>query len=269
MIRERLSLLREEMKKEGMSAYIIPTSDFHDTEYVCAHFAARAYMSGFTGSAGTLVVLLDRAACWVDGRYYTQAGAQLRDSGIDMMKDGMAETPSIAQYIMNHLANNERVGFDGRVMSTTLSNMYKMTFKQKGIQIEDGYDLVDRIWTNRPALPQSKTFFLEDQYTGQSIASKLDCVRSKMREKGVSSHVIVKIDEIAWLLNFRADDIPYFPVALAYMIVTLDSVTIYMDATRLDSRTKAVWEREFHRGTCIRSNLSRCFPHRFASFSGS
>lgn len=134
MIKERLMKLREEMNKEGMQAYIIPTSDFHETEYVSEYFAARKYMSGFTGSAGVLVVLLDKAGLWTDGRYFIQAANQLAGSGIDLMKQGQEDTPSIEEYIVTNLTQGSVVGFDGRVMNVNDANKYKQAFMMHDIK---------------------------------------------------------------------------------------------------------------------------------------
>ena len=241
MIKERLMKLREEMNKEGMQAYIIPTSDFHETEYVSEYFAARKYMSGFTGSAGVLVVLLDKAGLWTDGRYFIQAANQLAGSGIDLMKQGQEDTPSIEEYIVTNLTQGSVVGFDGRVMNVNDANKYKQAFMMHDIKMVTDKDLVGRIWDDRPALPCTETFHYDEKYAGKSISEKLTQVREAMKGYNCRSHIVTKIDEIAWLYNLRAHDVPHFPVALAYTIIKENDAMIYIDASRLDEKSKTLF----------------------------
>lgn len=241
MIKERLMKLREEMNKEGMQAYIIPTSDFHETEYVSEYFAARKYMSGFTGSAGVLVVLLDKAGLWTDGRYFIQAANQLAGSGIDLMKQGQEDTPSIEEYIVTNLTQGSVVGFDGRVMNVNDANKYKQAFMMHDIKMVTDKDLVGRIWDDRPALPCTETFHYDEKYAGKSISEKLTLVREAMKGYNCRSHIVTKIDEIAWLYNLRAHDVPHFPVALAYTIIKENDAMIYIDASRLDEESKTLF----------------------------
>ncbi|WP_416337529.1 aminopeptidase P family protein [Faecalitalea cylindroides] len=241
MIKERLMKLREEMNKEGMQAYIIPTSDFHETEYVSEYFAARKYMSGFTGSAGVLVVLLDKAGLWTDGRYFIQAANQLAGSGIDLMKQGQEDTPSIEEFIVTNLTQGSVVGFDGRVMNVNDANKYKQAFMMHDIKMVTDKDLVGRIWDDRPALPCTETFHYDEKYAGKSISEKLTQVREAMKGYNCRSHIVTKIDEIAWLYNLRAHDVPHFPVALAYTIIKENDAMIYIDASRLDEESKTLF----------------------------
>lgn len=241
MIKERLMKLREEMNKEGMQAYIIPTSDFHETEYVSEYFAARKYMSGFTGSAGVLVVLLDKAGLWTDGRYFIQAANQLAGSGINLMKQGQEDTPSIEEYIVSNLTQGSVVGFDGRVMNVNDANKYKQAFMMHDIKMVTDKDLVGRIWDDRPALPCTETFHYDEKYAGKSISEKLTQVREAMKGYNCRSHIVTKIDEIAWLYNLRAHDVPHFPVALAYTIIKENDAMIYIDASRLDEESKTLF----------------------------
>lgn len=243
MIKERLMKLREEMNKEGMQAYIIPTSDFHETEYVSEYFAARKYMSGFTGSAGVLVVLLDKAGLWTDGRYFIQAANQLADSGIDLMKQGQEDTPSIEEYIVTNLTQGSVVGFDGRVMNVNDANKYKQAFMMHDIKMVTDKDLVGRIWDDRPALPCTETFHYDEKYAGKSISEKLTQIREAMKGYNCRSHIVTKIDEIAWLYNLRAHDVPHFPVALAYTIIKENDAMIYIDASRLDEESKTLFSQ--------------------------
>lgn len=243
MIQERLQNLRAKMQENGVQAYIIPTSDFHETEYVSDYFACRKYMSGFTGSAGTLVVLADQAGLWTDGRYFIQAQAQLQDTGIALMKMGQPETPSIEDYICQNLSKGSKVGFDGRVINYMDYKRYHAIFDSHQIDIVANLDLVNEIWQDRPALPATKTFHYALRYAGVSMEDKLAQVRQAMTREGCASFIITKIDEIAWLFNIRAHDIPHFPVALAYATIEKEKATIYIDASRLDDESKALFEQ--------------------------
>lgn len=230
----RLDALRQEMKDAGLQAYIIPTSDFHDTEYVCDYFAARAYFSGFTGSAGTLVVLDEGGALWTDGRYFIQAARQLEGSGLTLMKMGMEGTPSIVEYLISHLKASDTVGFDGRTVSARDARNWRRQLALKDIHVRTDADLVSKVWQDRPAMPATKTFVYPLEYAGKSVEDKLADVRAEMKKAGARSHIITKIDEIIWLLNFRADDIPFFPAALSYGVITEDGGALYINEERVD-----------------------------------
>lgn len=243
MIQERLMQLRQLMKEKGVQGYIVPTSDFHETEYVSEYFACRKYMSGFTGSAGVLVVLLDKAALWTDGRYFIQAAQQLENTGIELMKQGMEGTPSIEEYILSNVEENGCVGFDGRVMNLQDATKYATSFGVKNISLKTDEDFVGQIWTERPELPHTQTFHYDEKYAGKGMDEKLKDVRKQMESVHADTLVLTKVDEIAWLYNLRAFDIPHFPVAMAYTIIQKDNATIYMDASRLDEESKTLFEK--------------------------
>lgn len=240
MMNKKLAIFREEMKKEKMQAYIVPTSDDHDTEYVCSHFMSRAYLSGFTGSAGTLVIGCQQAALWTDGRYFIQAKDQLAGSGIDLMKMGVEGTPTISEYLVDHLASGSVVGLDGRLFSEATIEIYEEALDQKGLILKTDLDLVDRIWPDRPALPHTPTFHFDTQYAGKTMNEKLEAVRAQLSTDHL---VITKIDQVAWLFNLRAHDIPSFPVAMAYAIVSQDRASIYIDDSRLDAISRDLFEK--------------------------
>lgn len=239
---DRLKTLREKMAEHEISALIVPTSDFHDTEYVSDYFTARKHFSGFTGSAGVLVVLKDKAGLWTDGRYFIQAAHELENSGIDLMKMGVKGTPSITQYILENLHDGEKAAFDGRTVSMEDFEGYQEAFAPKGISIVTDLDLAGEAWPDRPALPKTETFHYDEIYNGRSVPEKLADVRKAMEELKADWHVITKIDEIAWLYNLRAHDIPNFPVALAYTILSKDGGTLYIDQSRLDDESRKLLE---------------------------
>lgn len=229
-VREKLSALRSEMSKRGISAYIIPTDDFHGSEYVGDFFKARAYMSGFTGSAGTLVVLPDKAAQWVDGRYFLQAASQLEGSTIELMKMGEPGVPEIPEFLFNELDEGAAVGFDGRTISASFGKTLKAGLDAKSISYKGDEDLVDLVWKDRPGLSKEKVWKLSDDICGESRKDKLSRVRAKMAEQGSEVLVVCALDEVAWLMNLRGGDVECTPVFLAYMIITENEARLYANS---------------------------------------
>ncbi len=232
---EKLDALRNEMKKTEISVYIIPTSDFHDSEYVSPYFMTRRFFSGFTGSAGTLVVSEDAAALFTDGRYFIQAENQLKGSGITLMKIGEEDVPTVREYVSKLLHDGENIGFDGRVMTSEAGCRYAKITDDKGGTVRD-IDLADAVWKERPPLEHTKIYLLDERYSGKSPAEKLAAVRKKMSEKNVDVHITAALDEVCWLYNIRADDIMCCPVALSYAIVTADRAVLFADPNACDKR---------------------------------
>lgn len=230
---EKLAKLRALMKARDMDVYIIPTADFHETEYVGEHFKARAYMSGFNGSAATLVVCQDEAALWTDGRYFIQAEKQLAGSTITLMKQGEEGVPTIVQYIYEHIRTKGVFGFDGRVMNTKLVKAIvgKIADKQASIRYDE--DLVGMIWEDRPSLPTKEGFFLETKYSGKATKDKLAGILHKMESYQATHHILTSLDDIAWILNMRGFDIKYFPVILSYLIITKDKHHLFIDKQKI------------------------------------
>ncbi len=231
---EKLDALRNEMKKVGISVYIIPTSDFHDSEYVSPYFMTRRFFSGFTGSAGTLVVSED-AALFTDGRYFIQAENQLKGSGITLMKIGEEGVPTVREYVSKLLPDSGNIGFDGRVMTSEAGCRYAKIAADKGGTVCD-IDLSDAVWKERPPLEHTKIYLLDERYSGKSAAEKLAAVREKMSEKNADVHITAALDEVCWLYNIRADDIKCCPVALSYAIVTADRAVLFADTNACDKR---------------------------------
>lgn len=229
--RKNISALRGEMKKNGVSVYIVPTSDFHDSEYVCPYFETRRFLSGFTGSAGTLVVSENEAALFTDGRYFIQAEKELSGSGITLMKSGEDGVPTVRKYVENILSENGSIGFDGRTVTAAAGEKYSDTAKRKGGKIICGIDLADNIWTDRPKLVHTEIYVLEERYSGRSAADKLADVRKKLAEKNAGAHIMTALDDISWLFNIRADDIKHCPVVLSYAAVTADKAVLFADGS--------------------------------------
>lgn len=225
-IEMRLQALRQLMKQRELAAYIIPTDDFHSSEYVGEYFKAREYMSGFTGSAGTLVVLEDEAALWTDGRYFIQAQDQLRDTSILLMKAGQPGVSTIAEYLQEKLQESGKVGFDGRTVTEQFVKGIAEKTDAKGTTFYGEEDLVGMIWKERPKLPAEPVWELDVRYAGVSREEKLDAVREKMRLKEADVLLVTALDEVAWLLNLRGNDVRNTPVFLSYMLIGQEKVVL-------------------------------------------
>lgn len=210
------------MKENDIQAYIIPTDDFHSSEYVGDYFKCREYMSGFTGSAGTLVVLEESAYLWTDGRYFLQADKQLEKTGIVLMKSGQSDVPIIEEFLKRELKEGDTIGFDGRTISKNFADKLLERIKEKNIKINGTVDLVNIIWKNRPEISKEQVWQLDIKYAGISRKEKMKKVREKMEEAGADVFIDAALDEIAWLLNLRGNDIAYTPVFLSYMIIRED-----------------------------------------------
>lgn len=236
---EKLALLRAEMKKRGISAYVVVTDDFHASEYVGTHFKAREFLSGFTGSAGTLVVLPDSAALWTDGRYFLQAAQQLDGSGIELMRMGEPGVPEIADFLRDHVEENGFIGFDSRTVSNAFARTIGEKTREKLIRFAGGEDLVDLVWADRPALSCEPVWTLDVKYTGLTRREKLAMVRGKMEELGADVFVIPALDEVAWLLNLRGGDVLYTPVFLSYLLLGRDQATLCVQKEAVSAEIEA------------------------------
>lgn len=235
-VSERIAKLRALMAEKGIDAYVVPTADFHQSEYVGEHFKARKYITGFSGSYGTAVICQDDAGLWTDGRYFFQATNELEGSGVRLMKMFVGDTPSVTEYLADKIPEGGKVGFDGRVLSMDEGKEYEDALSPKNISIDYEEDLIDQIWEDRPPLSDKPAFFLDEKYSGESSAHKLERVRKIMKDNGATIHIIASLDDTGWLLNVRGDDIDFFPLLLSYSIVRMDSVDLYVDETKLNDR---------------------------------
>ncbi len=233
-IKSKIYELRNLMKNHNMYAYIIPSDDSHQSEYVGDYFKCREFISGFTGSAGTVVVTQDEACLWTDGRYFIQAANQLEASDIKLFRMGEDGVPTVDEYLYDAMENGSILGFDGRVVSAKIGYDLKNKLSDKNIQISYEHDLIDKIWDDRPKLSYEKAFLLDMKYSGESSGSKLSRLRETMKQKGVNTHIIATLDDIAWLFNIRGDDVKYNPVVLSYCIVTLDKAFLFIDENKLN-----------------------------------
>lgn len=243
MIRERLEHLRKEMTQHNMQAYIVCTDDFHGSEYVGDYFKMREFLSGFTGSAGTLVVLEKEAALWTDGRYFLQAADQLEGSTIQLMKMGEEGVPTIEEYLADKLQNNDTIGFDGRTVTCDFVNKIQEKVAKKNITFAYEKDIADVVWNNRPALSKEKVWELDVKYTGVTREEKFVQLREKMKEAGADVFALTSLEEIAWLLNLRGNDVMCNPVFLSYMIIRNEDVTLYVEESILSDEIKKQLER--------------------------
>ena len=233
MVKERIEELRKLMKEHGIDLYIIPTSDYHQSEYVGEYFGARKYMSGFTGSAGTLIVGLDEARLWVDGRYHIQAEKQTANTGITLMKMGLAGVDTINEYLEKNV--DKTVGFDGRVMS------YQEVLNMKN-KVISNVDLVNEIWHDRPSISHEPAFIYDEKYCGESRGSKLQRLRKAMKD--CNHHIITSLDDIVWLFNIRGNDVPCNPVVLSYALINQEDAYLYVQDGVIDAKIEAILKRD-------------------------
>ena len=244
MIKQRIENIRDLMKEKNIYAYIVPSSDYHQSEYVGDYFKSREFMSGFTGSAGTLIISMDEAGLWTDGRYFIQAENELKDSGIKLFKMGEEGVPTIEEYLLEKLPKNSTLGFDGRVMSVKEGQSLANKLAFKGINIEYKYDLVNDIWEDRCSLPTEKAFLLGTEYSGESFSDKLSRIRAVMKEKKATTHILASLDDIAWLFNIRGRDVKSNPVVLSYAVISIDSVYLFIDKNKIGKDIRAELSKE-------------------------
>ncbi len=220
MVTERIQALRAEMQKRNIDMYIVPTSDFHESEYVGDYFKARKYITGFTGSAGTAVITKDAAGLWADGRYFIQAEQQLAGSPITLYRMGEEGVPTVKEYVEQNLKEGGCLGFDGRVINAKDGEDYEKTAAGRQGTVYADEDLVGVIWEGRPELPKNPVFVLEGKYAGERTESKLKRLREKMAEKKAGIHILTSLYDIAWLFNIRGGDISHVPVVLSFAAIT-------------------------------------------------
>lgn len=244
MIKQRIENIRDLMKEKNIYAYIVPSSDYHQSEYVGDYFKSREFMSGFTGSAGTLIISMDEAGLWTDGRYFIQAEQELKDSGIKLFKMGEEGVPTIEEYLLEKLPKNSTLGFDGRVMSVKEGQSLANKLAFKGINIEYKYDLVNDIWEDRCSLPTEKAFLLGIEYSGESFSDKLSRIRAVMKAKKATTHILASLDDIAWIFNIRGRDVKSNPVVLSYAVISIDSVYLFIDKNKIGEDIRAELSKE-------------------------
>lgn len=239
MIPERLTALREEMKRRSIDIYVVPTADFHESEYVGEHFKARKFITGFTGSAGTAVITLKEAGLWTDGRYFVQAEKQLEGSTVTLYRMAEEGVPTVEEFVKDKLPQGGCIGFDGRTVNGAWGEKFVAIAEEKKGSLFVGEDLINLIWTDRPELSKAPLFILEEKYSGKSTAEKIKDVRAKMAEEGADVHILTSLCDIAWLLNIRGGDIQSVPVVLSYLVLTRDQCIWFLQEEVVDDTIRA------------------------------
>ena len=237
-VNERIKSLRELMKEKGITAYLIPTSDPHQSEYVADYYKGRTWISGFTGSAGTVIITEDEAILWTDGRYFIQAENELSGSEFKLYKMATPGFPTYIEYLGEKLKAGDKLGFDGRLVNQADVEKIEKSLEEK-IELIDQYDLVGDIWDTRPEAPMGDIFIHEVKYTGLTTSEKIQQVRDEMKKKNADYYLLSSLDDIAWLYNIRGKDVPNNPVVISYALVTLVSAFLFVDSKKLNTEVES------------------------------
>ncbi|NDV55346.1 aminopeptidase P family protein [Parabacteroides sp. 52] len=240
----RIHALREAMDRKQIDAYIIPSSDPHLSEYPADRWKSREWLSGFDGSAGTLVVTADKAGLWTDSRYFLQADMQLQGSGIELYKASLPETPSITDFLLNELSPGKTVGLDGFTYSAAEGEHLEKLLGRKGIVLETAYDLVDLIWKDRPAIPGNSLFEMPEELSGKRVSEKLNEINDLLHKEGADCLLLGALDEIAWTFNIRGTDVAYNPVAISYGFVSEEESILFIDPKKMTAEVAEKLKKE-------------------------
>ncbi|MDR0824237.1 MAG: aminopeptidase P family protein [Prevotella sp.] len=232
-INERLTALRGFMEKKGLHAFIIPTTDSHLSEYPASHWASREWISGFTGSAGTVVVTREKAGLWTDSRYFLQAANELKGSKIELFKEGLPLTPSIEEWLTTELGEGEYVGIDGNVYASKDAFNLTHTLNRKGLHLNGDYDPFNEIWHDRPEIPANPIFVLPEKYTGEAAREKISRVCDAIERNGAESLLVASLDTIAWIFNIRGNDVKCNPVAVSYAYISREETVLFINHKKL------------------------------------
>ncbi len=222
------------MSKKGISAYIIPSCDPHINEYLPDYWKSRQWISGFTGSSGTIAITSKKAALWTDSRYFLQAEQELKGSGVELCKIGAEGTLSIEDWIIKQLKRNDKVGFDGNTFTVSSARNLINTFRLAGFKVDSTIDLISPIWNKRPALSKNKAFILDLKYAGLSVTEKIEVIRKTLKSKKANYYLMCALDEICWTFNIRGNDINYNPVVMSYALIDLKKATLFIDFEKVD-----------------------------------
>lgn len=248
-MRKELLRLRERMQAEGIDAWLIMTDDFHGSEYVGDYFKCREYISGFTGSAGTLLVLKDHAGLWTDGRYFLQAKEQLEGSGITLYRSGQPGVPSLENVLQERLSAGETLGFDGRCVMAGYARRLREQLEEKGITVVSGFDLVEDVWEDRPPLSREPVWILPEEYAGMGAGEKIAEVRRVLKQKKADWFLLASLEDICWLLNVRGNDVECTPVVLSYLLMSQEEVRWYVQTEALSPEVRDYLAQT---GICLR-----------------
>lgn len=243
-IDEKLGLMRIEMGKRNIDAYICPSSDPHNSEYVAELWKTREWISGFTGSAGVVVVTQDYAGVWTDSRYFLQGETETANSEFVLNKVYNQFAPKHIDFLINNLPDNATVGFDGCCMSLGSVNRLKRKSKQKNFKLQPDYDLFEAIWKDRPSIPLNEIFIHDLSFAGQTCGEKIVAIQKQMEDQGADYHLVTTLDDIAWIFNIRGKDVESNPVAVAYALLEMDKATLYIDPAKLNEETRSFLQQE-------------------------
>jgi Xaa-Pro aminopeptidase len=243
-ITDRICRLRKRMAQEGIDAFVVPSADPHQSEYVADHWKCRAWLSGFSGSAGTVAVMQKRASLWADGRYFIQAEQELKGSGIDLFKMQMADVPKLIDWLMEQVPENGTVAVDGRQLTAAEGEVWRRKLGERKIGLRLDLDFISGLWTDRPALPRAAVRRHAVRYAGRTAPDKLEEIRAAMKEKGADGYLLSSLDDIAWLFNIRGGDILHCPVVLAHALVMEDQAVLFIDESKLDDEVRVSLENE-------------------------
>lgn len=238
-IKNRVNQLRTAMRKKGFDAYLLPSNDPHQSEYVAEHWQSRAWLSGFTGSAGLVIVTAEKAGLWTDSRYFIQAEKELADSSIDLHPMRNMSQPEYLSWLSEQLPESGRLGMDGRLFTKGQLQRLTKVLRSKNIDIIYDFDLISEIWQDRPPMPKGSIFKLDLQYTGESRAAKLKRVRQLLEKEQVDHYLLTQLDDIAWLLNLRGHDVPFNPVFIAYLLIEKEQTLLFLDTSKVNSELTA------------------------------
>ena len=244
IIKNRMSSLRTVLKSQQLDAIIIPSTDPHLSEYVAPHWESREWISGFTGSAGTIVILQKQAGLWTDSRYFLQATEQLKDTEITLYKEMLPETPSIPEFLSQNLTTGGKIGIDGKMFSVNQVEQLKTELLIHNLQICLTDDPMEEIWPDRPPMPQSPAFIYPMKYAGKSCREKVANVRSELTKKGIEAILIPTLDEIAWTLNLRGCDVHCNPVVISYLLVTQKEITYFIQPEKITDEVLSYLKEE-------------------------
>ena len=243
-VTERITALRKQMREKGIDAYLVPTDDFHGSEYVGDYFKCRKYITGFTGSAGTAVIMQDMAGLWTDGRYFIQAAQQLEGTPVTLFKMGEPDVPTIHKFLEENLKEGMCLGFDGRTVSAEEAETLEKILQKKQVHFSVNEDLIGNIWNDRPALSCEPVMELSEKWAGRSRADKIREIRSKLKEKGADLFILTSLDDIAWLLNIRGNDIHCCPVVLSYLVLDDSELRLFVNEKAFSDSVKEALSKD-------------------------
>ncbi len=243
-VTEKISKLRDSMAKNGLDAYIIPSTDPHMSEYVPERWSARSWISGFTGSAGTIVVTKEKAGLWTDSRYFLQGEEQLKGSPIKLFKSGLPETPNIEEWLNDTIEKGGTVGFDGKVFAVSQVRDLEATFERKGIKVNGEHDLIEDVWENRPSVPLNEVYVHEVKYAGKTRIEKLGEIRTELEKQSADYSLTATLDDIAWIYNLRGSDVDFNPVFVAYTLISKGGAVLFIDERKLTFDLKTELEND-------------------------